>query len=136
MTDQFRARRNVSALIRTASPEVKERTIGKLAELLRHPGMPIERVNFVLQILLETRDAVAGQPRMPPLLVQSLRGVTVDAQARIHDTLKFLAEYCKAPIGDELGGWTPASDGDSAVKLEQRIRRWQDYWAKPCEARS
>jgi hypothetical protein len=133
--DQFRSRQNLSALMQQSKGPIKDHTTAKLVTLLRQPAFPMERVDLTLQILLENRGEVVGTGSVPLMLLQSLRGVSVDARTRIHDALRFLAEYCKEDPQKELADWKP-SDGDSTAALERKIRGWSEYWARPCEART
>jgi len=159
-TDQFRARQELYALMHPKSdasaqtaragssspqevaaaatkspPGITDYTTEKLVMLLRQPGLPMERVDLVLQILLENRDTVVGNPRMPQRLAEALRSINVDARTRVHESLKFLVEYCKDAPDPGLMAW-PSAKGDATADLERKIRAWRDYWAKPCEARS
>ena len=74
----------------------KDYATAKLVTVLRQPALPMERVDLILQILLENRGEVVGEGSVPRTLLQALRGVSVDARTRIHDALRFLSEYCKA----------------------------------------
>jgi hypothetical protein len=132
-TDLFRSRQNLSALVQMTDRKTKDYATAKLVTLLRQPALPMERVDLILQILLENRGEVVGEGSVPRMLLQALRGVSVDARTRIHDALRFLSEYCKAELQKELADWKP-SDGDSTAALERKIRGWNEYWAKSCEA--
>ena len=120
--DQFRARQGLFGLIADpgrSGPAEGDRPItsarrtamGQLVHLVGQPGLPMERVDLALQILLENRGAVAGSPELPNALLRSLRGTSVDARMRVNEALKFLAEHCPEPVGKELSEWKP-NNGD------------------------
>jgi hypothetical protein len=133
--DQFRARQHLLVLMRDQDPDIKQSATTQLAMLVRQPGLPMERVDLALQVLLENRGLFPGKLELPPLLVQSLRSISVDARMRVNDALKFLADYCKDAPGDDLSGWKP-NEGDSTAKLEMKIKTWEEYWSKPCMKRA
>jgi hypothetical protein len=130
--DQHRARFNLSELMH--DPRVETDATKKLALVLRQPGLPIERIDLILQTLLETRAKTDGNPSLPAVLVQSLRTGSVDTRTRINDVLKHFVEVCGAKFDEGTTPWKP-SDGDSTTFLEMRVRRWADFWGKNCPAR-
>jgi hypothetical protein len=132
--DQFRARRQL--LSQMADRAVRRRATERLATLLRRPGLPMERVDLILETLLESRLAPQGNPELPALLAQSLRASSVDARTRIDDVLRFLAKSCD-PGFDETKWIWKANEGDSTATLEIKIEQWEHYWAtapSPCNA--
>ncbi|MEA2989286.1 MAG: hypothetical protein QOG83_1997 [Alphaproteobacteria bacterium] len=131
--DQFRSRGKLFALMNDTDQDVRRSTAGKLTTLLRRPALPMDRVDLVLQVLLENRGDLVGKSYLPPLLIQSLRGVSIDARTRINDAVIFLAQYCKAEIPKPLLEWKP-NDGDSTAALERKVRSWEEFWGKPCES--
>jgi hypothetical protein len=126
--DQNRARSNLLALMHNTS--TRQTATEHLSDLLRRPGLPVERIDLLLQTLLESRDAPDGNAALPMLLVASLRSASVDARTRINDVLKHLAEAC-LPTFIEEKPWKP-SDGDATVSLEIRIEAWTAIWNNPC----
>lgn len=126
--DQMRARQHLATLLQ--DKEAGVRATEKLAALIQEPSLPVERIDTVLAILL-TKSTTPASSHLPFQLVAALRASNVDARTRIHDALKYLAESCALTIGDDTLKWKP-SDGDSIASLQRQIRRWEDYWAKPC----
>jgi hypothetical protein len=113
------------------SPQAHEAAARRLAQLLRSPGLSIERIELLVQTLLEAREPPKGAAIVPALLVQGLRSASVDARVRVNDVLKYLAQSCKDNFDEKASPWKPA-DGDSTAALEERIAKWQAFWGKPC----
>ncbi len=92
--DQFRTRQNLMLFLKNSDPSLTTFVNERLASLLRQPGLPMERVDLVLQVILQSRGQFTGpsESSMPPMLVEALRAVNVDTRTRINDALKFLAE--------------------------------------------
>jgi hypothetical protein len=126
--DQLRSRQGLVQLME--DPAIGASSIRKLTALLREPGLPMDRVDLILQTLLESKAYGADNPELPALLVNSLRVGSVDARTRIHEVLKFLAASC-VPAFAEPSQWKP-SDGDATSVLEDRIKAWVSYWAATC----
>lgn len=125
--EQNRARSNLLVLMSAKDSPVREPATRNMAQALRQPGLPVERIDLLLQSLLESR--VDGDISLPKRLVASLRSASVDARTRINDVLKHLAAGLCATEFDEKGKvWKP-SDGDATVSLELRIKAWSDYWS-------
>ena len=124
--DQDRSRQKLVKLMR--NQQINDTAVRELTSLLRRPALPIERIELVLQTLLEGR-AVTAKSDIAPLLAQSLRGGSVDARVRINEVLKLLARPCEPPFV-KTDPWDPAK-GDSTTALEYRIGQWAAYWAKP-----
>jgi hypothetical protein len=127
--DQFRSRRHLLELMK--DPARERSATSQLTTLLRRPALPMERVDLLLQILLESRGHPGGNGGLPQLLVQSLRTPSVDARTRINDVLKFLAERCPTKVDKDGSSWRP-NEGDSTAVLEERLKTWEDYWATSC----
>jgi len=123
--DQFRARQRLLNLMN--DPTVAARASGDLAGLLRRPGFPMDRVDLVLQTVLESNARPPNKTAVPLRLVEALRSGNVDARARINDVLKFLAVSCPTKLDEEIDRWQP-NKGDSTVVLEGKIKYWADYW--------
>lgn len=123
--DQFRARRQL--LSQMADRTVRRRATERLATLLRRPGLPMERIDLILETLLESRLQPEGNPALPALLAQSLRASSVDARTRIDDVLKFLAKSCDTDFDESKWAWKP-NEGDSTATLEIKIEQWEQYW--------
>jgi hypothetical protein len=124
--DQFRARRSMVALMQ-ANNGVRSQAVYDLTQLLRRPNMPMERVDLILQTLLEASDQDKPDTSLAVWLAPSLRAISVDARSRVHDVLKFLASKCTTQPAPELQQWRPA-DGDSTSDLERRVTDWRLYW--------
>lgn len=135
-TDQFRARQNLTLLLREEGDALHRAVNESLVALLQRPTLPMARLDAALQTILLNSRSIVGQaaPQMPLMLVGALRVESLDARTRVNDALKFMASFCKAPIHAELTGWKPP-DGDSTATLAGRIKRWTDYWANKCETR-
>ena len=135
--DQFRTRQYLAQFLVRSDSIVRSYVMTRLADLVQRPNLPMERVDLALQIILQNRGQVTSTSPspMPLTLVTALRAASVDARTRANEALKFLAESCKAELPAELGQWKP-SDGDSTAALERQIGRWNEYWAKPCEAKT
>ncbi|MGH9891157.1 MAG: hypothetical protein ACREA0_04080 [bacterium] len=127
--DQYRSRRRLVALMEY-SPTVKEKATDQLIYLVQRPGLPMERVDLVLQTLLESRTRSPNRD-LPPKLVQALRGGGLDARTRINDVLVFLASSCPGGIATELKDWKP-TERDSSTTLEEKISGWNRYWTDAC----
>lgn len=134
--EQNRARSNVLALMNN-DKSTRETATQNMAQVLRQPGLPVERIDLLLQSLLESRGAPGGNAGLPTQLVASLRSASVDARTRINDVLKHLSEAaCSAKFSEEKDKiWKP-SDGDATVSLETRIKAWSDYWKTGCDKKT
>jgi len=77
--DQFRARQRLLNLMN--DPTVAARASGDLAGLLRRPGFPMDRVDLVLQTVLESNARPPNKTAVPLRLVEALRSGNVDARA-------------------------------------------------------
>lgn len=127
--DQYRSRRRLVALMEH-SPTLKEKATDQLIYLVQRPGLPMERVDLVLQTLLESRTR-SPNGDLPRKLVQALRSGGLDARTRIHDALVFLASSCPGGIATELKEWKP-TERDSSTTLEEKISVWNRYWTDTC----
>lgn len=123
--DQVRSRQRLLELM--VDQRVAAEATRKLAELLRRPGLPMDRVDLTLQVLLESRTRSSDNFTLLPLLVDSLRASSVDARARINDALKFFTPSCATKLDEDIDRWQP-NEGDSTVLLEKRIAVWSEYW--------
>lgn len=127
LLDQYRASDELAAYL--AQDQSAAYVIPALARMLRKPGLTVERVNMVLQLLLAQHCQLLDQDgTLPQALIASLRAPNVDVRARIHQALLFLASTCKESISEELKNWSPAR-GDSTTELEVWINRWRTYWS-------
>lgn len=132
--EQNRARFNLVALMGDSAP-TRDAATQNIAQVLRQPGLPVERIDLLLQSLLESRNSADGNVRLPRRLVASLRSASVDVRTRINDVLKHLAETTCATKFVEDKVWKP-SDGDATVSLETRIKTWTDYWNNLCNRKA
>jgi hypothetical protein len=57
-------------------------------------------------------------------VIDALRFSTVDARARIHQVLLFLAKERSLTVEKDLADWKPV-EGDSATRLEEIISKWR-----------
>ncbi len=127
--DQYRSRRRLVALMERDAG-LKERATERLIYLVQQPGLPMERVDLVLQTLLESR-ARSANTELPRKLVQALRGGSLDARTRINDVLVFLTASCSPAIEPALKEWKP-TERDSSTTLEEKISRWSSYLTPAC----
>ncbi|MCW5554508.1 MAG: hypothetical protein KIS67_20410 [Verrucomicrobiae bacterium] len=128
--DRFRARENLLPYLHDAQlgPDAYQ----SLARAIRSPGLPIERVDLVLQLLLQARDQQFHQDMLCNHLVNNLRVESVDARSRIQQTLVFLAEKRDPQFKQNqkaLAGWNP-TNGDSVTSLEDWIGQWKAFFTK------
>lgn len=130
--DQYRSRRRLVALMEHQAA-LKKKATDQLTYLVQQPGLPMERVDVVLQTLLETRTRSPDND-LPRDLVAALRGGSLDARTRINDALVFLSTSCPTGIETALKEWKPA-ERDSSTMLEEKISAWTRYWTAGCPAR-
>ena len=127
--DQNRSRYQLVEIMNSEGKH-RDRAAEQLIYLVQRPGLPMERVDMVVETLLETHPA-AGKTYLSPKLVRALRVSSSDARARVHDALVFLAASCVSKPDSQLAAWKP-TDKDSSTKLEERITEWNAYWANGC----
>ena len=127
--DQFRSRRRLVTIMEH-SAALKEKATDQLIYLLQRPGLPMERVDLVLQTLLESRTRSPDND-LPRKLVQALRGSSLDARTRINDVLVFLSSTCSSESEKALKEWKP-TERDSSTTLEEKISSWTHYWTTTC----
>jgi hypothetical protein len=125
--DTARARRHLIALMNGA--DSRDRINARLIELVRRPGVPMERIDLALRIMLESQSAVPTDNRLAKSLVRALRTSNADVRIHVHDTLTFLAESCGGSHNDALWNWKPA-ETDATALMEENIRRWDEYWRR------
>ena len=126
--DQYRSRRHLAALV--ADPRRGTETLSALGVVLRHPTLPMDRVDLILQTLLEAYSTGVGTT--VGTMVDALHAGNVDTRRRVHDALLPLAQSCKTAVPAELVAWKPAG-GDTPSVLEGHIARWKVFWdAGPC----
>ena len=131
--EQNRARFNLLTLM-NGSDAARDAATGNIARVLRQPGLPVERIDLLLQSLLESRNVAGGNAGLPTQLVASLRSPSVDARSRINDVLKHLADTgCTTKYVEEKDKTWKPGDGDATVSLELHIRSWADFWNKTCQ---
>jgi hypothetical protein len=126
--DQFRSRH---ALIVTmhGQQSLAATSSDELIYLVQRPGLSMERVDFILETLLESRQESGNE--LPRKLVQALRAASVDARSRIHGVLTFFSSPCAKKVDESLVAWKPM-ERDSPTTLEDKIARWDRYWTAEC----
>jgi len=127
--DQYRSRRRLAALMEHHTA-LKEKATDQLIYLVQRPGLPMERVDLVLQTLLESRTLSVNKD-LPRKLIQALRGGSLDARTRINDVLVFLTLSCSLEVETALKEWKP-TERDSSTTLEEKISGWNRYWTDVC----
>ena len=102
-----------------------------LAELLRHPGLPVKTAESVLGLLVESRDvAWSHQVNLTALLAESLRTDNPDVRRGTNDTLLYFAAERKVDPGD-LADWKPSAQ-DSVADIDKRVKQWEALkWPGP-----
>jgi hypothetical protein len=128
--DQYRSRREL-VLLMEHDAKLHDKATDELIHLVQRPGLPMDRVDLILQTLLESRRAEPRQDRLAIKLVQALRATSVDARSRVQDALIFLSTSCNAELHAPLREWKPV-ERDSSTTLEEKIRAWKDYWSSDC----
>jgi hypothetical protein len=128
--DRFRAREKLRQYLR--DPKMGVSGYQYLARTVRLPGLPVERVDMILQLLLQARDQQYHQTMLCTELIDDLRADSVDARSRVHQTLLFLAVKRDPQFKDhqkELDAWNP-NKGDSVASLEDWIGRWRGFFCE------
>jgi hypothetical protein len=133
--DQFRAREWLVGTLTRAGPEAvvlwpqpdPPTAARALGRELRRPGLSADRVDLILQILLEARATIRDPRPIDAVLVDALHAGNVDTRRRINDALLTLAKATSRPLPEDLSGWK-AAESDAAASLEQRIIAWQRFW--------
>jgi hypothetical protein len=128
--DQFRAREHLSAYL--FDDERRDFALETICYQLRRPGHSMERLNLYLKVLVPHRLDEKISPRLPALLIESLRSDSVDARTRINSVLQSLAKETRpnAKIPENLVNWKPIDD-EPAEQLELRIKEWGEFFAAP-----
>jgi hypothetical protein len=135
-SDRFRARENLRRSV--VDSDFGKKTYQQLTRRLRSPGLPVERVDMLLQVLLQARDQKYHDAMLCRELIDDLRVDSVDARSRVHQTLAFLALKIDPHFKDnqkELDGWNP-SKGDSIVSLEDWINRWRGFFCQATQSKT
>jgi hypothetical protein len=135
-SDRFRARENLRRAV--VDPDIGKKTYEQLARIIRSPGLPVQRVDMLLQVLLQARNQKYHDALLCSELIDDLRVDSVDARSRVHQTLEFLALKRDPHFKDnekELDAWNP-SKGDSIVSLEDWINRWRAFFCQTAPSQS
>jgi hypothetical protein len=129
--DRFRAREKIRYyLLNPLNPQFGKETYQHLMRIVRSPGLSAERVDIILQLLLQARNEEYHKQMLCIELIDDLRVDNVDARLRVHQTLLFLATERDPQFKDhqkELDSWNPTK-GDSVPTLEEWIRRWKKFF--------
>jgi hypothetical protein len=102
---------NVAKRVRSSGPDkglidvmkdgdVERAAAQQLTDLLRRPGLAMDRVDLILQTLLESWGQPRRNGKLPALLVDSLHTGSVDARTRINEVLKAMASACAPRFTD------------------------------------
>lgn len=130
--DRHRASRELAAYLHDGGDAAARETArSSLQAALLKPAMPVDRVDAILALLIETRDAT-GIAEAAEGLVPCLRASSVDARARVHRTLLFLARESLGGAADtaplsKLAAWS-AKDHESSTQIESHIEEWNAFW--------
>jgi hypothetical protein len=126
--DLYRSRLHLASLIGDENRGTG--TLRGLGVVLRNPTLPMDRVDLILQTMLEAYSA--GVEQTVETMVATLHASNVDTRRRVHDALLPMAASCATKTPASLLDWKPAG-GDSAAVLETNIEQWKAYWAsRPC----
>jgi hypothetical protein len=125
-SDRFRSGQHLQQCLQET-----QNSYAPLAELLRHPGLPVKTAESVLGFLVESRDFAASQQvNLPALLAESLRTDNPDVRRRTNDTLLYVAAERKVDVGD-LANWKPSAE-DSVADIDKRVKQWKALkWPGP-----
>ncbi len=108
----------------------------ELTTALRSPSLPIDRVDLILQLLMECRhSSTEDDQNLASCLTDALRAEAIDARYRYQQVLLMLAREHVTMVDDNLSKWDP-SKGDSIPSLEEHIKRWQEFWKNPASGNS
>ena len=135
-SDRSRARENLRRSV--VDSDLGKKTYQQITRILRSPGLPVERVDMLLQVLLQARGQRYHDAMLCGELIDDLRVDSVDARSRVHQTLEFLALKIDPHFKDnqkELDGWNP-SKGDSIVSLEDWIDRWRAFFCQATQSKT
>jgi hypothetical protein len=128
--DQFRSR-HALVTVMMQEPALRQAAADKLIYLTQRPGLPMERVDLVVETLLESRVPRTPRHDLPARLVNALRGESLDARSRVKEALVFLTAACATEVDAALRDWKP-TERDSSTALETKIRDWNTYWTVTC----
>lgn len=125
--DLSRTKSNLRELLE--NPTTSTTTCNGLCAALQTPGLSTDRIDSILQTLLETRSIFRDNNiSLPDLLTSSLRVNSPDSRSHIHQALLFLAlERDSAFLNKTLSDWNPGK-GNSVTELEKMIGAWESYW--------
>jgi hypothetical protein len=134
--DRFRAREKLSDYL--LDPKSGEAPRQNLMRIVRSPGLSAERVDIILQLLLQARNKEHHKQSLCIELIEDLRVDNVDARLRVHKTLLLLATERDPQFKErqkELDSWDPTK-GDSVPTLEEWICRWKKFFPEVQQSRS
>lgn len=120
-SEQDRARARNRLIRRLNTTPSQALVLDQLLLELRAPGLPRDRVDSILGLMLETRGSLASSAQLAAPLIDSLRVVGVDSRTRILQSLRFLARLDNLKLSDVLATTWQPTDGDSVNDLEQYI---------------
>jgi hypothetical protein len=124
--DLYRARLNLGGYLqaKNAQQEAERAIVGAIAT----PGLSTERVDLLIETLLENRSAMSPRDELPELLVRALRASNNDAKAHVQESLRLLAEETGRPVDKKLAEWNPAA-AHSLREVETAVHAWEAYWS-------
>jgi hypothetical protein len=104
-----------------------------LTRAIHTPGLPAERVDLLLQLVLQASTQPYHDTLLCRHLIEALHVENVDARARVHQALIYLAEKRDTKDGQfkakerDLANWNPTA-GDSVPNLEKRVDQWRAFF--------
>lgn len=125
--DRFRTQRELRAWLATGDQRIAQATCERLAGLLQRPDLAVDRVETLLQLLVENHRIAAGSERMVALLIDSLHSESLDIRVRINTALHYLAARWRLSVSADLAQWNPSLQ-ISPTELEQRIEAWREVF--------
>lgn len=134
--DRFRAREKICEYL--LDPNSGKQTYHHLMRIVRSPGLSAERVDIILQLLLQARNEEYHKQLLCVELIDDLRVDNVDARSRVHQTLLFLAKERDPQFKNhqkDLVEWNPTK-GDSVPTLEEWILRWKKFFREVQQSQS
>lgn len=125
--DLARTESNIEDLLQERH-STRKSVLHELGEQLRMPGLPMDRVDAALRLMIaQTEDDPARLAETALPILPALAHPNVDVRRRVQAALVYMARRTGTAIADELGSWEP-SDGNSMVEIAGYVEAWRRYW--------
>lgn len=125
--DRYRTRRELRAWLAHQDQRTAYATCERLAGLLQRPDLTMDRVESLLQLLIENHRAAAGSERLVASLIDSLRSENLDIRVRVQTALTYLAARWRLAVPPDLTQWNPSLK-IGPTELEHRVESWQEIF--------